>query len=142
MKKIVLLLSVVSFLTGCQTDTDRNYAVLSGKLTHQNSDSLMVASQSKIIKTIKVAKDGTFSDTLKVKNGAYNLSDGEQQTVVYLQNGYDLQIGLDGADFNQSIVFGGRGAQTNSYEKIKQSVAEKIFDAFASMLMFVYNLFK
>jgi hypothetical protein len=140
MKKVVLLLSFVCSLTACQRDADKNYAVLSGILNHHKSDSVMIMSQSKIIKTIKIAPDGTFSDSVKVKTGNYKFSDGSQHTVIYLKNGYDLKIGVDGADFDQSICFGGTGAQTNSFERMKNSIAEKIFDYVAGVLMFVYHL--
>jgi hypothetical protein len=140
MKKVVLLLSLVCCLSACQGEADKNYAVLSGTLNHQNSDSLMIISQSKIIKTIKVAKDGSFSDTLKVKNGTYNLSDGTQHAVIYLKNGYDLKIGVDASNFDQSIYFGGIGAQTNSYERVKNTLGELLFDYVAGVLMFVYHL--
>ncbi|MFH6991622.1 hypothetical protein [Flavobacterium sp. FlaQc-48] len=141
MKKVALLLGLVCSLTACQTDADKNYAILSGTLNHQSSDSLMIISQSKIIKTITVADDGTFSDSVKVKTGNYNLSDGSQHALIYLKNGYDLKIGADAANFNQSICFGGTGARINTYERMKEFLAEKIFDYVSGTLMFVYNLF-
>jgi len=100
----------------------------------------MIISKSKIIKTIKVAADGTFSDSIKVKSGAYKLSDGKDYAMVYLKNGYDLKIGLDAANFDESIYFEGTGTRTNSYERIKDFIAEKILDYVVGVLMFVYNL--
>jgi hypothetical protein len=142
MKKVLFLLIFVCCLTACKTDDDKDYATLSGTLNHQNSDSLMILSQSKIIKTIKVAADGTFSDTIKVKSGAYYLSDGKKYTAIYLKNGYNLKISLDAANFDESIYFEGTGARNNNYERMKDSIAEKIFDYVTDIFIFIYKIFK
>jgi hypothetical protein len=141
MKKKILLLSFVCCLTACKTDDDKDYATLSGILSHQKSDSLMILSPSKNIKTIRVATDGTFSDTIKLKTGIYNLTDGKQYTVVYLKNGYDLKMRLDATNFEESIYFEGIGARTNSYKRTEYSISQKIYDYVASTFIFIYKLF-
>ena len=61
MKRLLFaLLSVVVLSCG---DQPVNYATISGKITNQNSDSLVIRKQS-YSKTIQVGEDGSFKDCL------------------------------------------------------------------------------
>ena len=114
MKKIVIVVSAVLLMISCKPEAPKDYVTLAGTITNPNSDSLIVA-QRTILKTIKVNEDGTFSDTLKVKDGNYVLFDGKEQTTVYLKNGYDLNLKVNTAEFDETITYTGNGAQENNY---------------------------
>ncbi|MDO5977839.1 TlpA family protein disulfide reductase [Flavivirga spongiicola] len=114
MKKIVYILSIALVFVSCKEEAPKDYVTLSGTITNQNSDSLIVA-QRGIIKTIKVSPEGVFSDTLKVEAGHYILFDGKEQAKVYLKNGYDLKIKLDTKAFDETIKYEGNGAEANNY---------------------------
>ncbi|RXM48391.1 redoxin family protein [Flavobacterium sp. YO12] len=124
MKKILLILAIAIVVAAGKKDTAIEYVTLSGKITNKNSDSLVIG-QRKIIKKIKVNSDGTFSDTLKIKEGNYVLFDGKEKTNVYLKNGYDLQVTLDAKQFDETIKYTGKGELENNYLADRARLEEK-----------------
>ncbi|UMB59468.1 TlpA family protein disulfide reductase [Lutibacter sp. A80] len=114
MKKIVIVVSAVLLIIGCKPEAPKDYVTLTGTITNPNSDSLIVA-QRTILKTIKVKSDGTFSDTLKVKEGNYVLFDGTEQASVYLKNGYDLNLEVNTSEFDETLAYTGNGSDENNY---------------------------
>jgi len=127
MKKLIYVFSLALVVFACKEEAPKDYVTLSGTITNPNSDSLIVAQRS-ILKTIKVAKDGTFSDTLKVEDGSYVLFDGAEQASVYLKNGYDLNITVDAKEFDETLTYTGNGAEPNNYLVSKGLLQEKVLD--------------
>ena len=125
MKKIAFILVLVLSVS-CQKET-KNYVTLSGKIIDQNSDSILVRNRN-FSKTIKVNKDGTFKDTLKVEAGLYALYDGVESTTAYLKNGFDLNISLDTEMFDETINYSGEGAEHNNFLAEKVRFIENLFD--------------
>ena len=73
MKKIILLL-VAIVLIACSADAGiKDYASIKGKLNKLDVSSISVQGKD-FSKDIKVAEDGTFSDTLKVVVYVYAFS--------------------------------------------------------------------
>ena len=70
---------------------------------------------NKLIKKIQVDKEGVFRDTLNVVPGRYQLFDGNEITMVYLKNGFDLKLKMDATMFDESIVYTGNGAAENNF---------------------------
>ena len=120
MKKIALLILVVIAFASCKEEAPKDYVTLSGKVLNPSSNTLTILGD-KFRKDIKINEDGTFSDTLKVKNGFHGFNDGKQQSFLYLRNGYDMTLNFDAQNFPESIEFSGNGAGTNKYltEKIE-----------------------
>lgn len=121
------MLAIAIAVAAGKKDTPVEYVTLSGKITNKNSDSLVIA-QREIIKKIKVNSDGTFSDTLKVKEGSYVLFDGKENTNIYLKNGYDLKITLDAKQFDQTIKYTGKGESENNYLADRARLEKNILD--------------
>lgn len=70
--------------------------------------------KNKLVKTIKADSNGIFKDTMNVATGRYALSDGNEYTIVFLKNGFDLKMKLDAKMFDESIVYTGKGADENN----------------------------
>ena len=126
MKKIIYVLSIALVVISCENELPKDYVTLSGKITNMNSDSLMVLARG-FSKKIKVNEDGSFSDTLKVKNGGFSLFDGSESTSVYLKNGFDLNLTLDTKEFDETISYVGNGAEVNNYLASKALMQETVF---------------
>ena len=115
MKKIIYVVSVIVFtIVSCSKEIPKDYVTISGTITNQNSDSLMVIAR-KFSKKITVNVDGTFSDTLKITAGNYRLFDGSESTNVYLKNGYDIELDVNTKEFDETITYKGKGAEPNNY---------------------------
>jgi thiol-disulfide isomerase/thioredoxin len=115
MKKIILLF-VAFVLIACNADAVvKDYASIKGKLNKLDITSISVKGKD-FNKDIKVAEDGTFSDTLKVVDGMYMLLVGAEKISLYLKNGYDLNLDFNVADDSGKLVeFTGIGAETNIF---------------------------
>ncbi len=128
-KNLLLILSLGLLIVSCKNEIPKNYTTLSGKITHKNSDELQIKNrQNKVIKTISIAEDGTFSDTLKVAKGNYSLSDGHESAGLYLFPNSDLYITLDTEQFDETLKFTGEGNEENNYAIKKYLLQENIFE--------------
>ena len=105
----------------------KDYVTISGKITNKNSDSLVIRKKS-YSKTIKVAEDGTFKDTLKVEPNIYTLYDGTEASSIYLRNGFDIRVTLDTKMFDETISYSGTGAEHSNFLAEKALLEESLFD--------------
>lgn len=111
MRKLIVCLAALSIIA-CKKGDPKNYATFSGKIENKNSDSLYVYQpESGYKKTIKVNKNGTFSDTLHVKPGFYGLYDGKEQTGIYLENSVNLKMTFNAKNYTESLKFSGEGVE-------------------------------
>jgi len=127
MKKLIYVLSIALIILSCKEEASKDYVTLSGKISNQNSDSLMVLARG-FSKKINVKEDGSFSDTLKVKKGNFSLYDGVEQTTTYLENGFDLNITLDTKEFDETVKYTGVGSEANNYLAAKALLQESVLD--------------
>src|SRR6478672_1529612 len=103
---ICFLLATVSCLA-------QDVVKFSGKITNPNSDKIKITGNG-VKQLIPVAKDGTFSSSFAAPEGIYEFYDGSEYTTLYLKNGFDLNMTLDTAQFDETIVYKGKGANENN----------------------------
>lgn len=127
MKKLFYALGIALVVLSCKEEAAKDYVTLSGTITNQNSDSLMVLTRG-YSKKIKVNSDGSFSDTLKVVTGSYSLYDGTEQTSIYLKNGFDLVVTIDTKQFDETVAYAGNGAEANNYLAATALLQETVFE--------------
>jgi thiol-disulfide isomerase/thioredoxin len=86
------------------------------EIANKNGDAIYITdNKNKLIKKIQINKEGVFKDTMNVVTGRYSLSDGNEFTIVYLKNGFDLNLTMDTKKFDESIVYTGKGAIENNF---------------------------
>ncbi len=115
MKKIfyiLLALSIISWKKEKVTD----YIVFSGKIDNKITDHIIISSSNSDYKdTIKVAADGSYSDTLRIDNGYHLISHGKIFMRAYFETGTPLSINFDSKNFRETLKFSEKGALTNNY---------------------------
>lgn len=84
-------------------------------VAHRNGDILFIKNNKVIVKEIKVEGDGHFITSFDVKEGMYQLFNGEEYTDLFLKNGYDLTLKLDAKKFDESVSYSGKGAAENNF---------------------------
>ncbi|WP_298365075.1 redoxin family protein [uncultured Lutibacter sp.] len=114
MKKIIYLVAIAITILSCKEEAPKDYVTFTGTITNMNSDSLIIRSRT-FSKKINVNKDGTFSDTLKINEGTYNLFDGKESTSIYLKNGYDINMTINTQQFDETVSYTGLGAEASNY---------------------------
>ncbi len=124
-----MLLVAVFAIFSCKNEPEvpKDYVTLSGKIENKNSDSLVIANRT-FSKTIKVNKDGTFKDTLKVEPGIYSVYDGKEGTTMYLKNDFDINLTLDAESLFKTVKFTGKGAQHSNFLIESSRKSEEMLD--------------
>lgn len=113
MKKIITgifvgLLSVSAF-------AQKNYVTFEAKIENKNGDKLYILGPKKYKKEFVLNKSGVFKDTLMAAEGMYRMDDGVEGTSLFLQPGMDLKLIMNAKEFDESIVYIGKGAKENNF---------------------------
>jgi len=113
MKKVLLFLFAIVYSN--VSFGQENLVKFQADISNRNGDVLFVKNNKIIVKEIKVDASGHFSSSFEVKEGMYQLYDGKEYTEVFLKNGFDLSLKMDAKNFDESIVYTGKGASENNY---------------------------
>lgn len=115
-KSAFLLVAIIISFFSCKNEKAVDYIILSGQIENPFSDTLKILDeQQKVVESISLNEDHTFRDTLKLKKGIYNLSDGNESTKIFLKPKFDLTLSLNTKEFDESIVYSGAGSSANNY---------------------------
>lgn len=115
MKKLVYLLAISIAIVSCNKEP-KDYVTFSGKITNKSSNTVVISNpQYKFKKEISVDENGVFNDTMNVKTGYYRLFDGKEYATLYLQNGAEVKMTMDAAQFDETISFTGNGSNESSF---------------------------
>lgn len=125
MKKIVLLVLVIAFSSF--TFLGKDEVSFTAKIKNRNSDSLTIRGGNNFSKILVVNKNGEFNGVFKIEEGFYQMFDGKEYAQLYLKNGFDLTLNMNAAQFDESIVFKGKGAKENNF-LVKSAVDSQSYD--------------
>jgi thiol-disulfide isomerase/thioredoxin len=115
MKKIFVI-AIAIIIGGTVGAQNKKHMTFQAEIANKFGDYVSFTNdQNKLIKKIQVDKNGVFKDTMSVVTGRYLFSDGNEYTIVYLKNGFDLKMKLDTKTFDESIVYSGKGAVENNF---------------------------
>ncbi|CAI8204086.1 MAG: Thiol:disulfide interchange protein TlpA [Formosa sp. Hel1_33_131] len=126
-----LLLSILIF-SSC-TETPKNYVTLSGEITNFNEfKKITISNREGYKKEIQVNDDGTFSDTLHIKEGLFTFFDGNEVGMIYLKNNNSTSFTLDTNAFDETLKFKGDGADKSNFiitnNLLQEKYLQNIFD--------------
>lgn len=109
-KSFSIILSFLFLIIACKEEP-KNYATFSGKVDNLSADidSVLVFIPNGYKKSIALNSDGTFSDTLNIKEGKYKIKIGDEYGTIYLKNNESLHLMTDYKDFDQALEFSGTG---------------------------------
>jgi thiol-disulfide isomerase/thioredoxin len=121
MKKLLYMLLLASFASFAQEVK----VPFQAQVENRNSDTLYI--RSRTAQTIITAdKQGNFKENLNINPGLYQLYDGKEYAMLYIDAGYDLSMKLDAQQFDESIAFTGKGAAENNW-LAKKMLADQTF---------------
>ena len=114
MKNLLWLkvLSLIYIIFSC--DDKRTY--LDGKIIKTSSDNISILKDEKIIKTTNVLENGYFNFVLdSIEDGLYNFQLNPEFQYIFLKKGDSLSLRLNTLDFDESLVFIGKGSSINNF---------------------------
>jgi thiol-disulfide isomerase/thioredoxin len=127
MKKLFIA-GLVLFSTLSVVGQSKKYVTFEANIANRNGDVIKIVNNGKIVKTINVNAKGIFKDTLMVDGGRSRLSDGVESTELFLKNGYDIKLKMDAKQFDESIVYTGKGSLENNILAQRILADEKLYN--------------
>ena len=124
MKKLVYLLVLSVSFSFAQT-TAKGKVKFSAKIENRNSDTLTIYGPNRFKQAIPVNKQGVFEATFEITDGLHQFSDGAESSMMYLKGGDDLKLTMNAKEFDETILYTGKGAKENNYLAQKALSDEK-----------------
>ena len=126
----VYLVSLIFLLFSCNsTDNKGDTTFFGGKIKNPKEPYVYLFSGKKIVDSAKIDVNQKFRFLLdSIKIGLYTFKHGAEYQYLYLEPKDSLLIYLNTWDFDESLIFSGRGSAKNNYLinlYLKQEKAEK-----------------
>ena len=127
LKKNFFITVLIGVFFSCAKSAPKDYAILSGKIKNAQTKQITIKSRHGDFKDIKLNKDGSFTDTLHLKNkGQLLVFSSKESGQVFLKNNDDLYLKVDAKQFKETLLFSGKGAETSNYLAKKSVLQSKI----------------
>ena len=124
MKKITYLFLLSACFSFAQSTGKVNF---SAKIENRNSDTLTIYGPKKFKHVIPVNKKGVFESTFEITEGLHQFNDGSESSMLFLRDGYDLKLNMDAKEFDETIVYKGKGEKENNY-LAKKALTDEVFE--------------
>ena len=142
----ILLILLLFF--SCKSD---NTTVFSGKILNNTSDSISIYQDNNMIYESVVDVDGLFNITIDtITSGLYTFYHEPEFQYIIIDENDNLQIRLNTLDFDESLVYTGKGSSKNNFlmdvflrsENDELEINSKLdlaFDTFKNLVDSLYN---
>ncbi|MEO9570895.1 MAG: hypothetical protein ABJH82_05185 [Polaribacter sp.] len=112
--RLILLFAFTAFV-GCNSVSNNTTTYFGGKIINPKSNHVVLYSMEKVIDTLFLGKDNKFLGKIENDNeGLYYFIHGNEKQHVYLESADSVMIRLNTWDFDESLVFAGKGAERNN----------------------------
>jgi hypothetical protein len=116
-KKIIILLPIIFLviLVGCNSTDKKVDMYFGGKIINPKNNHVILYAMEKVVDTFFLDTNNKFIGKIKKANeGLYYFSHGNENQHIYLEPGDSLMLRLNTWDFDESLVFAGKGAERNN----------------------------
>ena len=141
-------LLILLLFFSCKSD---NTTVFSGKILNNTSDSISIYKDNNMIYESVVDVDGLFNITIDtITSGLYTFYHEPEFQYIIIDENDNLQIRLNTLDFDESLVYTGKGSSKNNFlmdvflrsENDELEINSKLdlaFDTFKNLVDSLYN---
>ena len=117
--KYLLICSLIASITlGCNSNgDDSDYAFIGGEIVNpKNKNVILYNSKGKVADTFELdANDRFLHKITNLQPGLYSIRHGGEYQMVLLEPNDSIMFRLNTYDFDESLVFTGKGAKKNNY---------------------------
>ncbi|WP_282073457.1 hypothetical protein [Polaribacter atrinae] len=111
----IILLIIITAFVGCDSNSKNTATYFGGKIINPKSKYVVLFSMEKVIDTLYLGNDNRFLGKLENANeGLYYFAHGNENQFIYLEPQDSLMLRLNTWDFDESIVYAGKGAERNN----------------------------
>lgn len=117
-KNLILLFKILLFffLISCNTSKKDTQTFFGGKIINPKSNQVILYTMEKVIDTFFLDNKNKFIGKIDNANeGLYHFSHGDENQYVYIEPEDSLMLRLNTWDFDESLVFAGKGAERNNF---------------------------
>ena len=111
----LIILVSITVLLGCNNSQVCNSTYFGGKIINPKSNCIILFENEIPLDTFYLDKNNTFlGEITSLHEGLFNFKHGNEQQYIYLQPKDSLLIRLNTWDFDETLVFSGKGAERNN----------------------------
>lgn len=112
-----LLYAFLLALIGCGTKEKKSPSVFfAGEIVNPTSEYIVLFKDDVVIDSARLDVDNRFAIKLdSVEEGLYHFDHSPELQYVYLERGDSLMIRLNTEDFDESLIFSGKGEEINNF---------------------------
>ncbi len=117
MNKQLLYILVGLIAVSCLNNKgNEKHVIFAGEIVNPTSDQVILFKGENPIDSVKLDSDNRFIFRLdSVSEGLHHFYHNPELQYVYLENGDSLQVRLNTSDFDESLVFSGKGEEINNF---------------------------
>lgn len=113
--KFILLTTLITVFASCSKIPENNNTYFGGKIINPRDNKIVLFYKESPIDTFQLNEENKFLGKIdKVKEGLYYFRHGNEYQYLYLEPKDSILIRLNAWNFDESLVFSGRGAQRNN----------------------------
>jgi len=113
-KKYLLIFSFIITTVSCDFDDNSTYFV--GKILKKTNDKISILKDQVVLNEAVISNDGDFTMVIdSVQDGLYNFKHLPEFQYILLEKKDSLVLRLNAVDFDESLVFTGKGSSKNNY---------------------------
>lgn len=104
-------------LASC-TEREKNSpnVFFAGEIVNPTSKKVFLSKDDKVLDSVRLDENSRFSFNLpSIEEGLYHFNHGNEYQYIYLGKGDSIQIRLNTMDFDESLVFSGKGSEINNF---------------------------
>ena len=111
--RILLFISLLT-LSSCKNDNKQTF--FNGKILNKSSEKIILSVDENPLYNSIISESGNFSITIdSLESGLYNFFLQPEFQYVILEEGDSIYIRLNSLDFDESLVFMGKGSEKNNF---------------------------
>ncbi|MEN2486263.1 TlpA disulfide reductase family protein [Flavobacterium sp. B11] len=109
----------------------KNSVKFTAKIANRNSDTLVIKGRDNFRQVIPIDKKEIFAATFDAPQGFYVFSDGTESSNLYLKPNSEVNLTLDAKEFDETIVYKGKGVDESNFMAQQSLRNEKLEEAFS-----------
>ena len=111
----LIALFTITIIIGCSETSEKNSTYFGGKIINPKTDYVVLFDHQKVVDTFYLDQNNTFLGELpSLKEGLFYFRHSNEHQYVYLYPKDSVLIRLNTFDFDESLVFSGKGALRNN----------------------------
>ncbi len=112
----ISIFSVLLIVSGCARKTQRGDAYIGGEIKNPSSKTVYVYREGEVVDTLSLDDQNFFELHLSdITTGMYSFMHGNEYQLAVVEPGDSIVVRGNTIDFDQSLVYMGRGAKKNNF---------------------------